>query len=458
MKNYYDPMLFASTPEHPGIAGVMAVLKEEIDVAILQEVVESLRDRFPYFYVRPAVEDSELIAVPNPLPIIVRNTWEPTRLMSKEANYHLTAFKYEGTAFAMETSHLLTDGAGLIPYFMSVLYCYLTRKTGETFDPEGFRLPGQPIPETEIGDPFPGLDLESAKPFYKKKTIPIFYRLSKRYKDKGHIEKSFFLKIPEEGLIRICKEKDGSPNALIAVLLAKAVRKLDPDSQKTILCAVAINHKAMLGNHENYRLFSDSVNIDFQKKHETDDLTRMCTIVRGQLMLQAQPENSICYVKQVKDASKIMGRIPLPIRTELMKKVMDMSRATFGVSYPISKGFGPLDPYISEVYGLSEADVYDVLVEVVCLNHTFFLSFFQKFSSEEFLEAFVEELNDVGIPVEIARKEDRRMLSGVCFEDVPGMKPMSESIKDGLSDIEKTVEEKISNAAHFLQKILSSPL
>ena len=267
MKNYYDPMLFASTPEHPGIAGVMAVLKEEIDVAILQEVVESLRDRFPYFYVRPAVEDNELIAVPNPLPIIVRNTWEPTRLVSKEANYHMTAFKYEGTAFAMETSHLLTDGAGLIPYFMSVLYCYLSRKTGETFDPEGFRLPGQPIPETEIGDPFPGLDLESAKPFYKKKPIPIFYRLSKRYKDKGHIEKSFFLKIPEEGMIRICKEKDGSPNALIAVLLAKAIRKLDPDSQKTILCAVAINHKAMLGNHENYRLFSDSVNIDFQKKH-----------------------------------------------------------------------------------------------------------------------------------------------------------------------------------------------
>ena len=49
MKNYYDPMLFASTPEHPGIIGIMAVLKEEIDGSILQEVVNSLRDRFPYF-------------------------------------------------------------------------------------------------------------------------------------------------------------------------------------------------------------------------------------------------------------------------------------------------------------------------------------------------------------------------------------------------------------------------
>ena len=58
MKNYYDPMLFASTPEHPATAGVMVILKEDIDGDILREVVESLRDRFPYFYVRPAVEDN----------------------------------------------------------------------------------------------------------------------------------------------------------------------------------------------------------------------------------------------------------------------------------------------------------------------------------------------------------------------------------------------------------------
>ena len=456
MKHY--PMLFASTPEHPGTTSIIAVLYEEIDGIILQEVVESLRERFPYFYVRPAIESNDMIAVPNSLPIIIRNTWEPTMLMSKDVNYHYTAFKYEGNAFAVEISHLLTDGAGLIPYFKSVLYCYLSRKTGETFDPKGFKLPGQPIPETEIGDPFPGLNLESAKPFYKKKFIPDFYRLKKRYKDKGNTEKTFFLKIPEEGLIRLCKENDGSPNVLIAVLLAKAIRKLDPESRKTILCAVAINHKAMLGNYDNYITFSDAANIDFQKKYESDDLTRMCTIVRGQLMLQAQPENSLCYVKQVKEASQMIGNIPLPIRTEMMKKVLDISRATFGVSYPGSKGFGPLDPYIKELYGLAEADVYDVLIETFCLNHTFFLSFMQNFSSEEFLEAFIEELKEAGITAEVAGKENRRILSGVRYDDVPGMKTMSESIKDSLSNLDKKAEEIVSTAEHHLKKLFSSPL
>ena len=458
MKNYYDPMLFASSPEHPCTTEITAVLHEDIDEELFREAVESLRDRFPYFYVRPAIEENNLVVVPNSLPITVRNTWEPTLLMSREVNYHTMAFKYEGAAVAVEMCHLITDGAGLIPYFKSVLFCYLSRKTGETFDPKGFKLPGQEISEAEIGDPFPGLDLESAKPFYRKKTILNFYQLKKRFKAKEKKEKAFYLKIPEEGLVRVCKENDGTPNVLFAVLLARAVRRLDPESRKTILCAVAINHKAMLGNYDNYRPFSDTAVIDFQKAHESDDLTRTCTIVRGQLMLQAQPENSAAYIKQVKEASQTMGYIPLPVRTEIMKKILNIPRATFGVSYPGSQGYGPLDPYIKELYYQAEAPVYDVLVETACLNHTFFLVLTQKFASEDFVKAFIEELTEVGIPVEVTGKDNRRMLSGVRFDDVPGLKHLSESIKEGLSDVDKMAEEMLSNAETLLRKVFSAPL
>lgn len=458
MKNYYDPMLFASTPEHPGIAGAVVVLKEDIDEMILQKAVERLRDRFPYFYVRPAIEDGDLTAVPNPLPVTVRNSREPTLLMSKEVNYHMLALRYEGAAFTLEISHLLTDGAGLIPYLKSILYCYLSMKTGKKFDPEGFKLPGQPIPETEIGDPFPGLDLKSAKPFYKKKSIREFYRFKKNNKDGKDIKKTFFLKIPEEGLMQVCKENDGTPNVLLSVLLARAIRRIDPESQKTILGAIAINHKALLGNYDNYRLFADTANIDFRKQYASDDLTRMCTIVRGQLMLQAQPENSAAHIKEMKNSSQIIGRLPLSVRRELIKKLMDSPRATYGVSYPGRGNFGPLDPYIKELYYLAEADVCDVVTETACLNHTFFLNFTQSFSSEEYLEAFIKEANEVGLTVEVTGKESRNILSGVRFDDVPGMKSMSESIKEGLSEANKMAGEMITNAGNVLKKVFSSPL
>ena len=165
MIKYYDPMLFTSTPEHPETAGILTVLTEPVDGEILRHAVESLRDRYPYFYIRAEVNGTDLISVPNPLPMAVRNSLETVPLLSKEANYHWLAFRYSGNTFILDFSHILADGSGIFPFFKSVLYCYLKEKTGADLDPEGFRLPGQTLSALEAGDPFPELDLKSAKPF-----------------------------------------------------------------------------------------------------------------------------------------------------------------------------------------------------------------------------------------------------------------------------------------------------
>jgi hypothetical protein len=142
MIKYYDPMLFTSTPEHPETAGILTVLTEPVDGEILRHAVESLRDRYPYFYVRAEVNGTDLVSVPNPLPMVVRNSLETVPLLSKEANYHWLAFRYSGNTFILDFSHILADGSGIFPFFKSVLYCYLKEKTGADLDPEGFRLPG----------------------------------------------------------------------------------------------------------------------------------------------------------------------------------------------------------------------------------------------------------------------------------------------------------------------------
>jgi len=52
LKEFYEPMLYLSTPDHPNTMGVLIVLKESVDGDILRGVVEELRVRFPYFYVK----------------------------------------------------------------------------------------------------------------------------------------------------------------------------------------------------------------------------------------------------------------------------------------------------------------------------------------------------------------------------------------------------------------------
>ena len=407
MKEFHEPMLYLSTPEHPNTMGVLAVLKEAVDGELLRDVVEELRVRFPYFYVRAASHDKDLLPVPNTLPMTVRSTWAPIMLNAKESNYHLGAWKYEGRRLAFEISHSLTDGAGVLPYFKSALYLYLSRRTGQNFAPAGFRLPGDKIPESETGNPFAGLDIDGAEaPLYSKETATDFYRLNDGTDSDMRIT---YIKLSEEQLMQYCREYDGSPNAFLSVILARTVRRCDPSSEKTVSVAVAIDHKAILGNHDNYRMFANVAELDFPKNRPLDDLMKTCTTARGQLMLQAQPENSLWAMKQRKALYAKLNQAPLELKLGAMAKSAGSPRWSLSVSYANSRSFGPLDPYIEELYLLSEPGVTDVVCEIACINHCFFLAVIQNFSSDRFVDAFLNELAALGIGYEVTGREPLRL-------------------------------------------------
>lgn len=420
-QNYYDPMLYMCTEKNPNTMGITATLTEPVDGGILHSAIEELRERFPYFYVRAEVEGNDLVPVPNPLPVTVRGTWDPIPLNSTEANYHLMAAKFEGKRVAIEISHAITDGAGFMPFFKSVMYCYLTRKTGVSFDPTGFRLPGGVIPDSEAGDPFSGCDVDGAeKPFYQKPPVTGFYKLGDDPSNGVREQNIVYLKLPEKEVMRYCRENDGSPNVLLAVLLSRAVRRIDPESDKTVTAIVAIDHKAQLGNNDNYRMFANTAILDFPKSRSGEDIQKTCTLARGQLMLQAQPENTLYYLKTRKAGFERMSALPLQMKVDLLKRSVGEPRATLGVSYANSRSFGPLDRYISELYVWGEPSVTDVLCEVACINHSFFLALSRSFSDDRYCRAFFAELEAAGVPYEITGSEPYR-LCGVRYDGIEGI-------------------------------------
>ncbi len=414
-KHYYDPMLCTCSPENPMTMGVTAVLTEDIDGELLKEAALELRERFAYFYVRAKIEDNDIVVVPNPLPMTVRNTWAPIELASKEANYHLAAIKYEGNRICLEMNHALSDGAGVSPFFKSLLFVYLSKKTGVSFPVQGFRLPGSEAPVSETGDPFAAVDTDSVQgPFYQKEPTQDFYRLPSRNGEADHI---YFLKLPVSAVMKYCKENDGSPNVLMSVLISRAIRRVDPQSEKTVTVSVAIDHKAMLGNSENYRMFANAYELDFPKERQLDDIMKSCTMARGQLMLQAQPENSAWYIKTRKMGFEKMKAMPLQMKLDILPKAASASRWTASVSYVNSRSFGPLDPYIKELYNLAEVRSIDVVCEITCINNSFFVALAQCNSSRELFEALLCELEQAGVPFEIMRDEEYH-LCGLRYEDL----------------------------------------
>lgn len=413
MAEFYDPMLYLSTPEHPNTMGAQVVLKEPVDSDLLQGVVEALRARFPYYYVRAVCRGNDVIPESNPLPMTVRNSWAPIHLNGPASNYHLGAWKVQGNRLAFEMTHSLSDGAGMLPYVKSALYLYLSRKLGISFDPAGFRLPGQAIPTSETGNPFAGLDIDAAEaPLYTKPPTPDFYRLNDGTEWDPQIT---YLRLSEAQLMDYCRDYDGSPNAFLSVILARAIRRYDPDSEKPVSVAVAIDHKAMLGNRDNYRMFANVVELDFPKNRSLEDLTRACTIARGQIMLQAQPENSLWTMKQRKITTAKLNSLPLDTKTALLGQASGKARWSASISYANSRSFGPLDPYIEALYLLAEPTVADVILEVSCIHPHFFLAVAQNFSSPAFLSVFLEELSSVGIEVQVMGSEPYRLCGIEAF-------------------------------------------
>jgi hypothetical protein len=132
----------------------------------------------------------------------------------------------------------------------------------------------------------------------------------------------------------------------------------------------------------------------------------MCTIARGQIMLQAQPENSAWYIKTSKLGFEQMKPLPLSSKKELIASAAAYSRWSAAVSYANSRSFGPLDPYIEDFYALAEPGVIDAVCEISCVNHMFYLSLTQNFSSDELVRAFCEELTEAGVAYEPAGDEE----------------------------------------------------
>ena len=403
MIEFYEPMLYMSTPEHPNTMGVCIVLKESVDGDILRNAVEDLRARFPYFYVKAVPFGNDLKAEDNSLPMTVRNTWEPINLNSKESNFHLAAWKFEDRKLAFEISHSLTDGAGVLPYIKSTLFLYLSHRYGISFDREGFRLPGDKIPLSETGNPFAELDIDGAEePVYTRETITDFYRFGDGTLNDPH---ATYVKIPESQMMQYCKDNDGSPNTFLAVMFARAVRRYDPASDKTVSISIAVDHKAMLGNYDNYRMFANVVELDFAKDRSLQDIARNCTIARGQLMLQASLENSLWAMKQRKATFARLNQVPLDMKLGMIAKTAGSLRWSIAISYANSRSFGPLDPYIDELYMMAEPGVTDVLCEIACINHYFFLCIARTFPSEEFTDIFLDELSTLGIDYEVTGTE-----------------------------------------------------
>ncbi len=142
----------SSTEEAPQVFRLSCDFARPIRFEALEEALAAMMNRCPYFQVslkqglfwyylqrHDAVPSIRLLDEGNITPIRIRE------------EQHLLSVKIRGNRLAVDFSHVLTDGAGGLRFFLSLVTEYLRRRGESVAEPDGFLDPDSPpAPEESV--------------------------------------------------------------------------------------------------------------------------------------------------------------------------------------------------------------------------------------------------------------------------------------------------------------------
>ena len=356
-------------------------MRDGVDGDLLRQAVESTRQRYPYYQVKLGIrKDAEgkeyFVYEDNSEPWVVSEGERPVRLIGAESNNHLLAFCYWDNCIAIDFFHCLTDGTGAYNILRTLLYEYARRR----FTPEGMRMAnirvaGDTISPEEWEDPAAQVKPEHLDP----------------------------LPVPE----KYVSSSDTSPATLVSLLLTRAIARLHSDLKEGVpMVVLAINQRPALGCPQAGQTLASALRLTLYDEMRGMDLEKQQTIFRGMVALQSNDDNVVEGFWKTQNVQDMFENIPtIEARHQAMAQAYSVvtSSTTTCVSYVGKAKMGAAEQYVSEMY--TEAFTpYALTIEMSAVGGTFCISFMQRFADDTYLDAFLDEFRQIGLPYRIANR------------------------------------------------------
>lgn len=407
------PFYYGATKETPNTLRLTVEMKDQVEGALLAEAVEQSMERYPYFCVQVCATDRELFLKENPAKVVVREGKEPVCLGGAQANGHLLAFSWEKEAIYLDAFHGLADAGGLLPLLRTVLYHYCQARYQVSLDPQGVRLAGEEIPKEEIEEPYPSSVDANIRPIGKASRQTALDLAEAGLCHPGR-SMHYCIQIPEEAYMRYSKDKDGSPAAITALFMARAIDDLHRDRKLPIVCGMAMNTRKVLGKPLSHHSLVSQLFLEYKEAMKKMDIREQATCFRGMIMVQGQAENVLDSVRNNIRLFERMETIPdLQSRKKMLQQVVSsfLDVDTFKVSYVGRSAMGAAETYIQSIYTQVDLNGSGIMLEVNSVNGKFCLSFLQEWEEDVYVKAFLRQLEQEGIDYTLVRKEPLQVAS-----------------------------------------------
>ena len=408
---YTDEKLFST------VVRIKVTMKQPVDPDVLSHAVNTAITRYPYYAVHVVLdEDGAYVLRPNKKKVVVLHASDHMPLLgSRRVNGHLLFVLYEGRDISFHISHAMCGGKGILPWVMTNIYQYVVEKYHIHPDAPGIRKPGEDLLPTETAEP--SLDmLPDEEPVYtyqsKDPVVMIGDYMNGLYNPVRRKPNYRLFTFRQEDLVPFLKDTDASVISFFLVVMAKAMDRVLPEKIKVIGAETAHNPRESLGIPDSHCDFLSHVHVDYDREILQRDMEMLGTMTRGQIILQTDPSVSSGELRNVFTTYEGIDRIHgLKEKRKYMKehdpsKGKDAKHGTFIVNYTGRMDWGEVADYVESYVAIVEGHLVG---EVTSLDDKIFFTLMQLIDGKKYAEAFLEVLEELGIPCKVEGPFPKRL-------------------------------------------------
>ena len=416
MKFKPNPLLYGANEDFFSTFRLAIRMNDTVDYDLLSRSVEKVMVRYPYFCVFPEREEENIVLRYNKRPLPVFPDDRTVMLGSEESRGHMISFGCKDKTIFIDCSHYIADGMGVDPLMKSLLYLYASERYGtEDLEVERIRMPDSAICDGEHAYPFPDIPMNTEDLYVLPEIPQEAYGLDPRAFDNEGLY-AYHLHVPQKAMMAKASSSDGSPVSFLSVLLYRALHRLDSNIDKPIVAHVQHQYRAVLRAPMSHHSLVNYIPVTMLPRLSKWDVEKQNTVVRGQVILKGGKEADIASINRLIEA--------FPSDSSLADKKDAMARyagesilgKTFGISYVGKMDWCGLERYVDDLHAyIGEKDTKNMLlIEVMTVGADFSLTFMQSGRGEKYLNAFMEEIRSLQIPVNLVGEERYKL----CYTEL----------------------------------------
>ena len=414
--------------EYPMTVRIILQMRDDVDGHLLEEAVAAAQTRYPYLCVKLGVEcdadgSEHYVYHDNPLPWKVTNSRQPVCLCGEEANEHLMAFAWWNDCVALDFFHALLDGTAAYRILRTLLYEYCRRRYDNELDPAGVWMAGDIIDEAEWTDPATLQRPASIHPHQLPERPPVINLATDAVVPLAEKKDVVQIRISEEQMMKHVRACGATPTSFLSLLLARAIARLHPDSAPAVpTITVAVDLRKALGTDAAHHSQVGGLFLALTQEIQRVDFEAQVSAFRRMIVEQTCPDNLQDYFWQTQDRMERVEQLPtFQARYQAFAPVNQLSQqyGSCMFSYVGKANLGAAEQYVREMRTETDS-AYMIVVEVSAAAGVFCISFMQRFTTDVYLDAFLDELHQQGLTCEIP---DRHPLQIAPIADYRNAKP-----------------------------------